>query len=69
MANTKTYTTKLGDVWDRIAYDIYGDESYVTYLMSANQDKLEYFMFPSGVELIIPDLVTPDKELLPDWRT
>ena len=23
-----TYTTKQGDVWDKIAYEVYGEEEY-----------------------------------------
>lgn len=64
----KIYKTKSGDYWDMIAYEAYGNESYVSYLMSANQDKLGYVRFPAGVELIIPDLTEADKDLLPDWR-
>ena len=28
-----TYTTKQGDVWDKIAYEVYGDEEYTGWLM------------------------------------
>ena len=32
-----TYTTKQGDVWDKIAYEVYGsDEEYTGWLMENN---------------------------------
>ena len=62
------YITISGDVWDWIAYKLYGSESYVTYLMSANQDKLEYFVFPAGIVLNVPELPEVDTDMLPDWR-
>ena len=68
----RTYVTESGDTWDAIAYKAYGNELYADRLMSANSDKLAYFVFPSGIELNIPeetsilaDEVTTD---LPDWR-
>lgn len=61
------YKTKSGDIWDRIAKEVYGSESYTSFLMANNQNRLDYFIFPEGVELVIEDL--PEEEsLLPDWR-
>jgi len=66
----KVYTTKSGDVWDSIAKEAYGDESCVSFLMENNQDKLNYFVFPEGVELTIEDLPdTNTTNMLPDWRS
>ena len=30
-----TYTTKQGDVWDKIAYEVYGDEEYTCLLYTS----------------------------------
>lgn len=63
----KVYITKSGDVWDSIAREEYGDESCVSFLMSNNQEKLEYFVFPEGIRLTVEEL-PEDAGSLPDWR-
>lgn len=70
MANT--YTTVSGQTWDQIAFEVYGDEHYCDRLMDVNRDKLDYFVFPSGIVLNLPDkedliatLITND---YPAWR-
>lgn len=63
----KVYKTRSGDLWDGIAKEVYGSESYTSFLMSNNQNRIDYFIFPEGIELVIEDL--PEEEsLLPDWR-
>lgn len=63
----KVYKTKSGDVWDSIAKEVYGEESYTSFLMTNNQEHIDYFVFPEGIELVIAEL--PEEEsLLPDWR-
>lgn len=32
-----TYETVQGDTWDKIAYQVYGDEKYAGYLMENNR--------------------------------
>lgn len=51
----KAYTTVSGQTWDQIAYEVYGDEHYCDCIMDANRDKLEYFIFPAGIVLQLPD--------------
>ncbi len=64
----KEYTTIAGEQWDEIAKKVYGSEMRVPFLMSNNQDKLEYFIFPEGAKLVIEDL--PEEEsTLPAWRS
>ncbi len=67
----KVYITKSGDMWDMIAKEVYGDELYASYLMSNNQDKLDYYQFPQGIRLTIKELTTKEKvaETLPGWRS
>ena len=62
------YKTKSGDVWDSIAREVYGDESYTSLLMANNQEHLGYFVFPAGVELVIKDK-PEEASTLPDWRS
>ena len=50
-----TYETVQGDTWDKIAYQVYGDEKYAGYLMENNRLLLEYLVFPGGVTLATPD--------------
>ncbi|MEG0216385.1 MAG: tail protein X [Hungatella sp.] len=51
----KVYLTISGQTWDQIAYAVYGDEHYCDRIMNANRDKLDYFVFPAGVALQLPD--------------
>jgi phage tail protein X len=62
------YKTKSGDVWDRIANEVYGSESYTSFLMANNQKYLNYFIFPEGIKLTIEDK-PQEASLLPDWRS
>lgn len=55
----KTYTTMSGDTWDRISREVYGSESYTSFLMANNQDKLDTFVFSAGEKLIVEDI--PEK--------
>ena len=62
------YKTKSGDTWDTIAKKVYGDEMRVSLLMASNQELLEYFVFPEGLLVDLPEL--PEEEsTLPEWRS
>lgn len=63
-----TYTTKQGDTWDLMAYDFYGDEKYMRYLMEANMPLLDIMIFSSGTVIQVPDLLEETDEDLPFWR-
>ena len=65
-----TYTTKQGDVWDKIAYEVYGDEEYTGWLMENNFPLLDTFVFDAGVVLQTP--APPEQTAandLPIWRS
>lgn len=66
----KTYTTKQGDAWDAIAFEVYGDVKYTGFLMQANFQHLDTFVFDDGVVLQTPEL-PEDNDLTnaPIWRT
>jgi nucleoid-associated protein YgaU len=67
-----TYTTVSGQTWDQIAFEAYGNEYYCDRLMDANRDKLEYFVFPAGITLNLPDkeslAATITANDYPAWR-
>ncbi len=64
----KTYTTKQGDTWDLIAYQQMGSCCRVKDLMWANRPLLDFYIFPSGVVLTVPDSPLPVADRLPPWK-
>ena len=66
----KTYTTKQGDAWDAIAFQVYGDVIYTGFLMQANFPHLDTLVFDAGGVLQTPDLPEDDDLAnAPIWRT
>lgn len=66
----KTYTTKQGDAWDAIAYQVYGSGKYTGWLMQNNFPLLDTFVFDAGVVLQTPDPPEDDAaNNAPIWRT
>ena len=51
-----TYMTSQGDTWDLIAYDLYGAEKYMRYLIEANWPLLDILVFSSGTVINVPDI-------------
>ena len=45
------YVTKQGDMWDQIAYEQLGSESYMGILVQNNPDLIDVVIFPSGIEI------------------
>lgn len=66
MANT--YTTVQGDMWDSIAYRLYGDEGGMNALIAANPSYIDVMVFPAGVVLAVPNYIKPTANTLPPWR-
>ena len=70
---SSTYTTISGQTWDQIAYEVYQNEYYCDKIMNANRDKLDYFVFPDGIVLQIPDMETMTAASVssdyPTWRS
>lgn len=65
----KTYTTVQGDMWDMIAYKTLGSISLTDKLMMANRQYLDFYTFPAGIELTIPDIRNEEPiEGLPPWK-
>ena len=65
---SKTYITSQGDMWDSIAYKLYGTEAGMNALLEANQEAARTVVFPSGVVLAVPDYTPPVTDTLPPWR-
>ena len=63
-----TYKTIQGDMWDSIAYKVYGDEKHMSLLAEANGQYLDTLVFSAGVELTVPDLPDQVDDSLPFWR-
>jgi hypothetical protein len=55
-------------MWDGIAYKELGDVSYTDKLMNLNQKYREYYLFPAGVTLTLPDPVPVTSDTLPPWK-
>ncbi len=64
----KTYTTIQGDMWDLIAFRVYGKEAYISKLLEANEDLRETAVFSSGVEITCPEVDAETSSIMPPWR-
>lgn len=65
------YTTQSGDMWDFIAWKVYGTEMMIGTLMEAkeNIDILETYIFESGVKVWCPYVNSEEiEDESPDWR-
>ncbi len=63
-----TYTTKSGDMWDRIAYEQLGSTSYMAHLINANLPYKDIYIFPAGIVLNLPEVEQKINALLPPWK-
>ena len=65
----KTYFTKQGDEWDRIAFDQLGSEHLVDHLITVNPEHRMTVVFSAGIRLILPDVKTAPRTFSPaPWR-
>jgi phage tail protein X len=60
-----SYNTSQGDIWDIIAYRVYGDEHAMHFLQDANYDYRFQDAFPANVTLVIPESVEVKIDLTP----
>lgn len=65
---SKTYSTIQGDMWDMIAFKVYGRENCIKELLEANEEYRDVAVFPSGVTLKLPDIEIPRSNNLPPWK-
>jgi len=64
----RKYITTSGDMWDSIAFSEMGSEMFKDRLMTANRRHRYTYIFPAGVELLIPETVLESEAGLPPWR-
>lgn len=65
------YTTVAGDVWDMIAYKLYGSTAYTSQLIRANSEYAGTVVFDTGIKLVVPEVDTASvsNTLAPPWRS
>lgn len=66
----KTYRTIQGDMWDSVAYKQLGSSVYTDKLMRLNPQHRDIYIFPAGIELLLPDIDKTAKtaDNLPPWK-
>ena len=64
----KTYITTSGDMWDLIALNTMGSETYKNKLMQVNRKHRNFYIFPAGIELVIPEVTERRASSLPPWK-
>lgn len=62
------YRTIQGDMWDGIAFKVYGNEAYMNVLLEANQEYAQYVILPANLILKRPDVDIRATINLPPWR-
>lgn len=62
-----TYTTIQGDMWDIIAYKVYGNEYLMEALLHANPQYMGVSIFSAGVILNVPEIKEKEKKDKPPW--
>lgn len=65
----RKYQTRQGDMWDSIAYRLYGDERYMVDLLRENQKYRHIYIFPANIELNIPSIDTSEMLPVPPWMS
>ena len=56
------------DTFDKIAYDLYGDEKIACYIIDANPQYSDVLNFGAGVKLNLPKLERVETSTLPKWK-
>ena len=64
----KQYKTQQNDTFDKIAYELYGDEKIASYIISANPDYADTLVFGAGVSLYLPIIEQIETSTLPTWK-
>jgi 4-hydroxy-3-methylbut-2-en-1-yl diphosphate synthase IspG/GcpE len=65
----KTYTTRAGDMWDSVAFGLWGDETRMGDLIEANLDLVRVTVFDAGRVLAVPEIASRAAgEEIPPWR-
>lgn len=65
------YTTRQGDMWDYIAWNVYGNEQMMEVLINAeeNRELMGIYIFSAGVKVWCPAETDPAAAVgRPPWR-
>lgn len=65
------YETKQGDMWDYIAWKVYGNEKMIGNLLNAEENRkiMGTYIFSAGVRVWCPEVVEQTAVSgLPPWR-
>ncbi|WP_285906831.1 tail protein X [Pseudodesulfovibrio pelocollis] len=68
MPTTDAYITSQGETPDRIALNLWGDETLFHHLVAANPDIRGLASLPGGLALAVPDLPENATEIAPPWK-
>lgn len=63
-----SYRTRQGDSWDSIAHNQLGDVAFTDQLMRLNGKYLDYYTFPTGIVLELPDTVKVPQTSAAPWK-
>ena len=64
----RVYTTIQGDMWDSIAFTQLGDDIHADKIIALNRQYNDMYIFPAGIELVLPDIQPEESDILPPWK-
>lgn len=64
----REYRTIQGDTWDRISLKVFNDEKMMHRLIQANPAHRYVVFFNAGVNLVVPEVKTPEQNNTFPWR-
>lgn len=62
-----SYITNQGDMWDLIAFKTLGSEYLLPFLLQANQQYRDIYIFGQGIKIVVPDIETDNETDRPEW--
>lgn len=63
-----TYTTKQGDTWSGVSFNLFGEERFLVDLLEANSKNMNTVIFGAGIILNVPEISVEQSETLPPWK-
>lgn len=64
-----TYVARQGEMWDAVAFALWGEERLAWRLMAANPRYRELVFFSGGEVLVVPEISTvATVRTLPPWK-
>ena len=65
---SRAYITAQGDMWDSISHSQLGDAAHTDKLLSLNRHLLDYYIFPAGIAIQLPEAGADAPDVLPPWK-